>query len=137
MTKTELHLVLNLQREIERQRTRLEALRLSATNITKLFDGLSEQGHTLRTDLTATLIAEAKEKIADLQRELDTKAIVHLTNELTSMLSDDRLVLSVMIQRYCGGLKFAAIASNLHYSHAYITLLHKRGIKRLNLSAAK
>lgn len=137
MTASELNACRELQREIERERRRLESLREASASITRILDGLPKgRPTTSRIERFSILIFEAEERLSNLQAELDITA-ASLATRLINELSAFPLSLSVMLRHYVGQANFNEIARQLHYTRTYIWNLHNRGLDTLGIDRPK
>lgn len=131
MTFEEINSVKNLRAEFERERQKLESLRLLAESCyVSSFDGLPRaQSLTSKTEKFAVRISEAEERIKILAAEIEREA-ADLAAIIWSVISDN-LLADVMTRHFCAGLSLGDIGKQLSYTRDYIWKLRKRGVKIL------
>ena len=125
MTERELNEVRELRLEIDELSERLNQLRLNATHITQLLDGMP-RAPNLRPKLERMTveIAEAERKLATLHERLLT-AKERLTSQILDEVND-RLIQGLLILRYVNCLSFRKIARLMRISLRYVYKLHKK-----------
>ena len=135
LTFEELNSAKMIWEEISREQSKLEALKISATSLNFAMDDVKVQStaQTSKTEKFALLILEAERRIDELRLKLvDVSAT--LANKISATYADNPLISSVLIRHCCGGLTFAAIAQQLHFTVDYVRKIFKRAIATLSAS---
>lgn len=133
LTVEELNSAKMIREEISREQSKLEALKISATSLNFAMDDVKVQSkaQTSKTEKFATLIIEAERRIDELESKL-VEVSAELANKISLTFSRNALFVAVLIQHYCGGLNFTAIAAKIGYTRDYVWKLHKRAIAALS-----
>lgn len=119
--------VVELRRELEKEKSRLESLKAAVTNLTVKLDELPRSSARVsRTEKLATQIIDSERRIAELEIELVNQAL-NLTEEILRRVAGQSA--NVLLMRYIRIKSFEDIAARLNYSRSYVSRLHRQGVK--------
>mgnify|MGYP002856057198 CR=1 FL=1 len=127
MTVEELNSVLELKAKIDRERHKLETLKVCSQSVVKEVSDLPRsKGLTSPTEKFAVEIVSTEKRLIDLQNQLVEVAASVAIRLREELANQNPLWQSVMIRRYCGCMTFKEIGASLGYTKDYVQLLHRR-----------
>ena len=128
MTEQELNVVRELSKRIRELERYLQALRLSAQNITPVIDGLPHST-TLqaRVEKIALSIVEKERELYQLQEQF-----LHEQGRLAEFILssvNDPTLQTLLILRYVACLSFKETARSMHFTLRHVFRLHEKFLK--------
>lgn len=130
----QLSAVLELKKELEQERRRLEELKLLSTNITGKIDGLPRvKAQSSKVELAAQIV-DSERRISELEVALISQSVT-LTEEILKRVTGQAV--NVLIMRYVGLKRFEEIALEMKYSKPNIYRFHSRGVKEFERTSDK
>lgn len=135
ITCAELNGVWELAKKIEREKRRLEDLRILAAGTTPILDGMPHtQPIDFKVERLATMMSDTESLIRALLKQLaDLKFALLMKLQSFGL---DELQERVLTYHYVSCLKFKEIAKLMSYTKEYVSMLHSKGLKALGLSTS-
>ena len=133
MSCAELNSVWELTAQLDREKRRLQDLKVMAESMTPILDGMPHaKPLSYKVERLATMTADCKDTIANLTEQL-VQAKFNLLAKLQSFKLQE-LYERVLSYHYVACLKFDAIAHKLNFTRDYVWKLHKRGLEFIGLT---
>lgn len=133
ITGYELKKVWDLKAQLEREKRRLQDLRVIAESTTAILDDMPHaKPQTFKTERITLLIVACQEKIETLTEQL-IQAKTDLLCNLQS-LNLNEMCERVLSYRYVACLTYGTTARLMNVTRDYVWKLHKRGLKLLGLT---
>lgn len=130
MTEQELYKARELRNRILALMRHTESLRLSASNLVPVLDGMPHaRNATSRVEKISLNIIESENELEVLREEFDTVAAQLADKIKIAPLSPQER--EVLILRYVACERFRDISFQMHYSDAHVFRLHSEGVEKI------
>lgn len=130
MTEQELYKARELRNRILALMRHSESLRLSASNLVPVLDGMPHaRNATSRVENISLKIIENEKELATLREEFDAEAAKLADKIKNAPLSPQER--EVLILRYVACERFRDISFQTHYSDAHVFHLHRSAVDKI------
>ena len=130
MTEQELYKARELRNRILAMARHVESLRISASNLVPVLDGLPHARQSeSRVEKIALKVLESEKELASLREEFDTVAAQLAEKIKNAPLSSQER--EILILRYVACERFRDISFQTNYSDAHVFHLHRTAVDKI------